>query len=145
MLNFYAQIVGGGLVVGISQLSAAVNDPSLIPVDSYDDSLIGMVWNGTEFVENPDTDQNPETVSNAVSLAQKALAIKELPQSIKFLDTEERGIASVLFPEWRAGLSVAEGEIYRDEGRIFEVRQAHTTQDNWRPTAAGTAALWTEL
>ena len=41
-----------------------------------------------------------------------------------------------LFPMWAVGLTVSEGERYQYEGRLYKVRQAHTTQADWTPDKA---------
>ena len=44
MSNFYAQINENKECVGVSQLSGPVSDPFMIPVDEYDEDLIGMTF-----------------------------------------------------------------------------------------------------
>ena len=41
-----------------------------------------------------------------------------------------------LFPMWAVGLTVSEGERYQYKGRLYKVRQAHTTQADWTPDKA---------
>lgn len=38
-----------------------------------------------------------------------------------------------LFPDWEPGLAVKVGEVYRWDGTLVEVVQAHTTQADWTP------------
>lgn len=45
------------------------------------------------------------------------------------------------YPEWETGINVKTGERYRVEDVLWECIQAHTTQDNWKPSIA-TASLW---
>ena len=47
-----------------------------------------------------------------------------------------------LFKPWTAGKTVAEGDrrYYEPTGRLYKVRQPHTTQADWTPDAA--PALW---
>ena len=45
-----------------------------------------------------------------------------------------------VFIEWAAGLSVAAGGLYRYNGDVYRVIQAHTTQSDWPPDS--TASLW---
>lgn len=45
------------------------------------------------------------------------------------------------YPEWETGINVKTGERYRVEDVLWECIQAHTTQDNWKPSMA-TASLW---
>lgn len=46
-----------------------------------------------------------------------------------------------MYPKWESGLSVNVGERYLYEDTLWEVIQAHTTQDNWKPSVS-TASLW---
>lgn len=43
-----------------------------------------------------------------------------------------------MYPDWAAGLDVKAGERYNHGGKLWEVQQAHTTQEGWEP---GTATL----
>ena len=45
------------------------------------------------------------------------------------------------YPERETGINVKTGERYRVEDVLWECIQAHTTQDNWKPSMA-TASLW---
>ena len=38
-----------------------------------------------------------------------------------------------LFPDWAVGIAVLVGEVYRWDGTLVEVIQAHTTQADWTP------------
>ena len=134
MNNFYAQTTPAGLVVGVSELAGEVSAPGLVPIPDYDQTLIGKVWTGSAFIDNPNPPPASEDTGRAVFLAQKAAAVRDLPDTIKFLDAEERGEASKLFPEWRPdGLAVEAGEVYRFEGDAWRVVQDHTTQASWTP------------
>jgi hypothetical protein len=53
MSNFYAQLNGSNVVIGISELAAPSVNPSLVSIESFDTALIGKVWNGTAFVDGP--------------------------------------------------------------------------------------------
>lgn len=43
-----------------------------------------------------------------------------------------------MYPNWAPGLDVKAGERYNHGGKLWEVQQAHTTQEGWAP---GTATL----
>ena len=45
-----------------------------------------------------------------------------------------------LLPVWEAGLSVSTDECYQYGGKVYRVRQAHTTQEDWTPDK--TPAMW---
>lgn len=45
-----------------------------------------------------------------------------------------------LHPQWAAGLTVAVGDRYQYQDKLYKVIQSHTTQSDWTPDA--TPALW---
>ena len=96
----YVQVVSG-VIVGLQQSTVEVSAPGLFEVETYDPGLVGRLW-----VDGAPGDLAPvtEPVADAVFLAQKAAAIAALPNSIKFLSAEERGVAASLFAEWQAGM-----------------------------------------
>ena len=49
----------------------------------------------------------------------------------------------LLFDEWRAGRDYQAGEVLRHDGVMYRVAQAHTSQSQWEPGAAGTEPLYT--
>lgn len=51
--------------------------------------------------------------------------------------------AVTLFPVWREGISVAVGERYEFDAKLYKCVQTHTTQAGWKPDK--TPALWTEV
>ena len=50
---YYAQIDDDGICCGVSQLSGEVDYDNMIQLESYDMSLMGKLWTGAEWVENP--------------------------------------------------------------------------------------------
>lgn len=52
-IHYYAQIDDDSICMGVSQLSGVVDKPNMIELESYDTSLMGKMWTGTEWVENP--------------------------------------------------------------------------------------------
>ena len=50
---YYAQIDDDGICCGVSQLSGEVEHDNMIQLESYDMSLMGKLWTGTEWTENP--------------------------------------------------------------------------------------------
>lgn len=48
-----------------------------------------------------------------------------------------------LYPEWKEGIEVKVGEKYGLNEKLYQVVQAHTTQDNWRPDRL--SSLWVEV
>lgn len=49
----------------------------------------------------------------------------------------------LLFDEWGAGRDYQAGEVLRHDGEMYRVAQAHTSQSQWEPGAAGTESLYT--
>lgn len=48
--------------------------------------------------------------------------------------TDENALKVIdLFSVWAVGLAVTEGDRYQYEGKLYKVRQAHTTQADWTP------------
>lgn len=60
---YYAQIDDNGICCGVSQLSGIVEHDNMIQLESYDMSLMGKLWTGTEWVENPNPPEPVEPVS----------------------------------------------------------------------------------
>ena len=58
------------------------------------------------------------------------------------LPDEQAATVPTLFPEWKAGEAVAEGDrrYYPPTDKLYKCRQAHTTQADWTPDK--TPALW---
>ena len=48
-----------------------------------------------------------------------------------------------LYPKWRTGLSVIVDDLYRYQGELYKVVQAHTTQSDWYPPVV--PALWVSV
>lgn len=60
---YYAQIDDDGICCGVSQLSGIVEHDNMIQLESYDMSLMGKLWTGTEWIENPNPPEPVEPVS----------------------------------------------------------------------------------
>ena len=50
MMLYYAQIDGANRCFSILQTARVISSPSMIPIASMDDSLLGKTWNGSVFV-----------------------------------------------------------------------------------------------
>ena len=68
---YYAQIDDDGICCGVSQLCGEKIQSDMIELESYDMSLMGMMWTGTwneetqswdggEWIENPNPPEPPE-------------------------------------------------------------------------------------
>ena len=61
-----------------------------------------------------------------------------------YLTDEQALSATAIYPQFKVGLSVKAGERYRDNnGDLYKVVQAHTTQADWQPSA--TPALFVKV
>ena len=49
------------------------------------------------------------------------------------------------YPEWAAGQSYTAGYKVTRDGRLWKLRQEHTSQTGWEPGATGTESLWEEI
>lgn len=66
-VHYYAQINDDGICDGVSQLSGIVDKPNMIELESYDMSVMGKLWTGSEWIENPNPpaiESQPEPVTN---------------------------------------------------------------------------------
>lgn len=59
-IYYYAQINDDGICCGVSQLCGIVDRDDMIQIESYDMSLMGKLWTGAEWVENPNPPEPPE-------------------------------------------------------------------------------------
>lgn len=59
MRYYYAQL-DDNICVGVSDLSGPVEADNMIQLESYDTSVQGKFWTGTEWVENPNPPEPPE-------------------------------------------------------------------------------------
>ncbi len=59
-VHYYAQINDDNICDGVSQLSGIVDKPYMIEMESYDMSVMGKMWTGSEWVENPNPPDPPE-------------------------------------------------------------------------------------
>ena len=59
-VHYYAQINDDNICDGVSQLSGIVDKPNTIEMESYDMSVMGKMWTGSEWVENPNPPDPPE-------------------------------------------------------------------------------------
>lgn len=59
-MKYYAILNSENICNGISQLNDEVVADNLIELASYDMSLMGKLWTGTEWIENPNPPEPPE-------------------------------------------------------------------------------------
>ena len=75
---YYAQIDDDGICCGVSQLSGEVDYDNMIQLESYDMSLMGKLWTGTEWIENPNPPEPPEPVEEVTNEDLQALELASM-------------------------------------------------------------------
>lgn len=66
-IYYYAQINDDGICCGVSQLCGIVDRDDMIQIESYDMSLMGKLWTGSEWIENPNPPEPPEPSTEPTS------------------------------------------------------------------------------
>ena len=71
----------------------------------------------------------------------RAVALRQMIEAAATsLPDGEAAKAVELFPAWAYPVSYIEGNRVSDVGKLYKCRQAHTSQEGWKPSA--TPALW---
>ena len=60
------------------------------------------------------------------------IATEQLIKDRKLADSEILELA-VLYPQWQPGMEYKVGDLIQFLGKLYEVVQAHTAQDDWKP------------
>lgn len=60
---YYAQLDADNICIGVSDLSGPVSSPDVVQLDTYDTTVQGKMWTGSEWVENPNPPEPPEPSS----------------------------------------------------------------------------------
>jgi hypothetical protein len=58
MSFYYTQINENNICCGVSELAAEMSNPNLIRIDGLDISILGKVWNGSNWSEPPQEQEN---------------------------------------------------------------------------------------
>lgn len=74
---YYAQI-DDGICCGVSQLSGEVDYDNMIQLESYDMSVMGKMWTGSEWVENPNPPEPPEPSTEPTNEDLQALELASM-------------------------------------------------------------------
>ena len=93
---FYAQINEDNIVVAISQLRDEINEPTLISINDYDESILDKKWNGTSFEDLPVLEPIPESSEHQISKMQ-FLALFTDAELVSILATAKDNIALSLY------------------------------------------------
>lgn len=59
MIKYYAQLDAQNVCVGVSQLAGVVDADNLVELDSYNISVLGKLWQGGKWVDNPNKPEPP--------------------------------------------------------------------------------------
>jgi len=77
MSYYYAQINDKNICECVSQLYRPDNRLNMVQLDSFDESVIGKMWTGSEWVENPNP---PEPQPEPVTLETLQAKVDQLEQ-----------------------------------------------------------------
>lgn len=64
-------------------------------------------------------------------------------QTMALTDEESLEVKD-MYPEWKPGIDVKEGEKYNSEGKLYKCKLSHKTQSDWKP-GSGAFSLWEEV
>lgn len=118
--------------------------------DMSDYSLSGDITDhrdGTVSIKMGKPTEEESAVGAVVALTGEAVTVEraaELRPMIEMaamsLSDGEAATAVELFPKWAYPVSYVVGNRVSDGGKLYKCRQAHTSQEGWKPSA--TPALW---
>lgn len=57
---YYAILDENNICVSVQESPAVIDSDDLMELDSYDTSVLGKMWTGSEWVENPNPPEPPE-------------------------------------------------------------------------------------
>lgn len=126
-------VIHANMVAGIDVFNQLkryqFDDPEFIEL------LNSPEWAPEEGVEVPD--------ENFGKVMAAQLIKDEITTEINTFNLEPEDALQVveMYPEWKTGIEVKIGEIYRVELVLWECIKEHTTQENWKP-GVETASLW---
>lgn len=131
----------------IDQSKVILHEEMLVPFE--DESFPRYSFSDPTFIEMLNSEEWTSTEEKPVINRDfsRILALNVLNEEItKEINTYDLSPSEALqikdrYPEWETGINVKTGERYRVEDVLWECIQAHTTQDNWKPSMA-TASLW---
>lgn len=100
------------------------------------DARYAVLWSAADEAEPPDA-LTPEQVTALQTRLQTAYH-SDVAKLVTLEATAPLAVSAALRevnlrPPWKAGLSVAPGDVYIYNGNLFEVIQGHTTQADWTP------------
>lgn len=75
---YYAQLDSDNICIGVSDLSGPVTADNVVPLESYDTTVQGKLWTGSEWVENPNPPEPPEPVEEVTNKDLQALELASM-------------------------------------------------------------------
>lgn len=143
------------------QLLAKIGDMSALKTEAKD-SLVAAIneaaksgggsgggkdGTGIESITYKGEDEYGGNMTRAEALKYRAI----IEQGAQALDDAAAVAVKSLYPEWASGTAyTAEngkpvGYKVRHSGRLWKLRQEHTSQAGWEPGTTGTESLWEEI
>ena len=80
---------------------------------------------------------------NTVEMARQMRPIVE--QAVQSLDDNSALQVVPLYPKWAAGVEYEADRRLQHGGKLWQVRQKHTSQSGWEPGSVGTESLFAEV
>lgn len=80
-------------------------------------------------------------------LSQGEISKKLIAQQINILDVDDNTALRMrsYYPDWAADTAYTVGYKVQHGGKLWRIRQAHTSQAGWEPDAVGTESLWEQI
>ena len=103
MIKYYAQIDVQNVCVGVSQLAGVVDADNLVELDSYNISVLGKVWQGGKWVDNPNKPTEPEPPQPVTN--------EQLQADIKSIKDDNLALMMGVADLYAAVTSVSGGEV----------------------------------
>lgn len=57
---YYAMLDENNICVSVQESPTVIDSDDLMELDSYETSVLGKMWTGSEWVENPNPPESPE-------------------------------------------------------------------------------------
>ncbi len=118
--------------------------------DNSEYSLSGDITdyrNGTVSIKMGQPTETENAVGAVVALTGEVVTVKRavklrpmIEMAAMSLPDDEAATAVELFPKWTYPVSYIVGNRVSDDGKLYKCQQAHTSQEDWKPSA--TPALW---
>lgn len=125
-----------------------VNKDGMQIINPTEEQILADGW--VEYVaptpEPPTAEEEIEAAAYGTRQRLMTMMFEEsITSKINTYELTDKEALSVkeLYPKWKEGIEVKVGEKYGLNEKLYQVVQAHTTQDNWRPDRL--SSLWVEV